>query len=218
MTDKGDDVLRFISCQFMFAVQMWMRTYQEKFDAFDEKLHQLSDDDEDDIDVMEWEEEEQARLLDWVTILDENPREVECPPLEDVDDCFGELDRMSLPDLPYNEHYSSQQSKLMTISSGRLMMMARNTDRRVVATMVMNRPNVLRNNDNPDAPSQSALNGDHRISSSWLHNYVCVFVCTCMETLRLFFLDSQLHHGFPGHEDSCEMGSNPRSGFTCCTL
>lgn len=190
ITDENEEVRQYISCQMMLAVQLWMETYHANFDAFDSKLRSLDPENDDDVDLMEWERREELRLSQWMTILDDNPREFDLPDWDVIDNELRDMEVISLPDLPHNEVYGCNASRLMAISTGRVLMKARDSSRRVVAKMIFNRSTVMRDENNPDAPSQSVLNGDHQMSSSWLHNFVCFLVCLTFTSFRRFFFFS----------------------------
>ena len=173
----------FISQNLLFFAQMWTHIAEENFDSFERKLRVLDPEKIDDIEVMEWEEYEKNRLADLVQTMDENIAAIRLPEpdLDAIESVFEEERKLTLPDLAYNGGYWWNFKQLSLAHSAMVLKAARDANKSVVGTIVVNRSTMLRQED---GPPQSALNGHHGIASTWLHNYVCHYLwnkpsCVC---------------------------------------
>ena len=171
------------------AVKLWTRTLFCLFDDFEQHLRPLYEEVEGDQEVIEWEENERSRLEEWIDIVNETEeeRKFDEPDTNSIDEWFDDMEKITFPDLPFNEGHKFDAMNLMLRATGNVLMKAREERKKMLVTMVINKPNTLRDNNNPDAPHQSSINGDHRITSSWLHNFVCVHahVLQCASHMNL---------------------------------
>lgn len=78
--------------------------------------------------------------------------------------------RIRLPDFLWKEGYGWEIEKAMVQLYGEILMRARCSNQKLIATILVNRNTV----EARPGESQSALNGHHDIASDWLHNFVCV--------------------------------------------
>lgn len=153
-----------------------MLVYHSDFDKNERFLKQLCDDDDEHRQVIAWEANERERLEEWVTLLRDNPPDPESvrwPDRESVEQHFSDCEKITFPDEPFPEGLRFQSRRIMVRLMGTIMKKARELDRRCIFTMVMNRATVLRDEEDENAPHQNALNGDHKVTSAWLHNFVC---------------------------------------------
>ena len=157
---------------------------KEHFDEFEEHLHQLDLEKEDDVAVAEWEEDEKNRLNELVNDMkdnDDDDWEDEDEKI-DLNTLSSQLEKVmskenvigvTLPDYLWNGDPVHDLENSIIGIYGEILKRARALNRPVVASIVVNRNILLVDEEIDEDVPQSAVNGDPMTVAEWLHNLVC---------------------------------------------